>query len=47
MNDIDMYAMGLTFGLVMFITVALCDKATKWLHRRKANRILRSINWPQ
>ncbi len=47
MSNLDVIAMGFTFGLVMFITVALCDKAIRWLHRRRYNRILRSINWPE
>ncbi len=47
MDSIDVIAMGLTFGLVMFITVALCDKAGKWLSRRRANKILRIIDWPK
>ena len=46
MTDIDVVLMGITFALVMFIIVATYDKLAKIWARRRQQRIIDSINWP-
>jgi hypothetical protein len=45
-NEALLYA-SVMFAIVIFLTVVLSDKVIKWLGRRRANRILRTIAWPK